>query len=230
MMNAQVFEALSNARYKVLTDSEAREAVYRLRYACYLGEGAIAPNETGLLTDALDLTPNCMHVAIEVDGVLLAAMRLHLLSKLALTSPTLDVFPEIMDDLEKGQTALDPTRFVIDPSARKMRVPLHFLALRIPFLAAMHYDVDLALASVRTEHIAFYQRYLGYELAIKARAYPGLKKPLHLLKANFKGQRDKVLARTPVFGPLSDIPHADIVFPDLQAAYAAPQRGGVEAA
>ncbi|TGD43340.1 GNAT family N-acetyltransferase [Pseudotabrizicola sediminis] len=229
-MNPHVIEALQRSRYRVLTDKKDLEEVYRLRYKCYLAEEAIAENESGMLTDALDEAPNCVHVAIEVDGKLQAAMRLHLMSNLSLTSPTLDVFPELSDHLRQGRTVLDPTRFVIDPDARKMRVPIHFLALRIPFLAAMFYDIDLALASVRTEHIAFYRRYLGYELAIKARDYPGLKKPLHLLIANFKEQRNAVLARSPVFGPLDEFPHADIAFPALSGIYAASKAGRPKAA
>lgn len=229
-MNPQVIDALQHCRYRVLTEPHDLQEVYRLRYKCYLAEGAIAENDRATLTDALDEEPNCVHVAIEVDGKILAAMRLHLVSRLALTSPTLDVFPEILDAVKRGQTVLDPTRFVIDPGARKMRVPLHFLALRIPFLAAMFYNVDLALASVRTEHIPFYRRYLGYELAITARAYPGLKKPLHLLTAKFQEQCDAVLARTPVFGPLDAFPDADINFPALSGVYVASKEGRSEAA
>lgn len=230
MMNPQVIEALKRARYKVITEKQELAEIYRLRYTSYLAEGLIVESESAVMTDALDKTPNCVHVGIEVDGEIVAAMRLHLLSKLSLVSPTLDVFPEILDYLRQGKTSLDPTRFVIDPAARKMRVPLHFLALRIPFLAASFYGIDLALASVRTEHIAFYQRYLGYELAIKARSYPGLKKPLHLMTAKFQEKRDAVLARTPVFGPLEEFPHADIAFPALSGIYAASKEGRSEAA
>ncbi|MDO8884551.1 acyl-homoserine-lactone synthase, partial [Pseudotabrizicola sp.] len=122
-MNPQVVEALKQSRYKVLTNRQDLEEIYRLRYRCYRAEGSIVENEQGIMTDAFDETANCVHVAVEMDGKILAAMRLHLLSKLSLTSPTLEVFPEILDYLKQGQTVLDPTRFVIDPSARKMRVP-----------------------------------------------------------------------------------------------------------
>jgi len=229
-MNPKVIEALKRSRYKIITDKDDLEKVYRLRYKCYHAEGAISEDASAIMSDALDEAPNCVHVAIELDGKISAAMRLHLLSKLSLRSPTLNVFPELLDHLEQGQTSLDPTRFVIDPAARKMSVPLHFLALRIPFLAAMFYDIDLALASVRTEHIPFYRRYLGYELAIKARSYPGLKKPLHLLTANFREQRDAVLARTPVFGPMDRFPNASIAFPVLSKVYVASKEGRSKAA
>ncbi|MGJ8598019.1 N-acyl amino acid synthase FeeM domain-containing protein [Sulfitobacter sp.] len=229
-MNKQVIEALKRARYKVLTKSQDLEEVYRLRYSCYRAERSIAENERCIMSDAFDKTPNCVHVAVEIDGEIVAAVRLHLVSKLSLMSPTLEVFPEILDDLKHGETVLDSTRFVIAPEARKQRVPLHFLVLRIPFLATMFYDIDLALAAVRVEHTAFYRRYLGYEVAMEPRSYPGLRKPIQLLTTKVREQRAAVLARTPVFGPVHEIPQSNIAFPDLSGVYVASKDGGSEAA
>lgn len=229
-MNEQVLEALKRARYKVVTDSDDHEALYRLRYTCYRAERSIAPNDSGMMSDAFDETANCVHVAIEMEDRMLAAVRLHLVSELSHVSPTLEVFPEVLDMLEGDQTVLDPTRFVIDPSARKQRLPLHFLALRIPFLATIFYDIDLALAPVRAEHVPFYRRYLGYEPVLEPRSYPGLRKPIQLLTANVREQRDAVLARTPVFGPVDEIPHSSIDFPKLSGAYVAATRGRTDAA
>lgn len=229
-MNQNVVEALMHSRYKVLTDKQDLDEVYRLRYKCYRAERSIAGNESAVMTDAFDETENCVHVAVEVEGKILAAVRLHLLSRLSNSSPTLEVFPELLENLDRGQTVLDPTRFVVDPSARKRRVPLHFLALRIPFLATMFYDIDLALAPVRADHTAFYRRYLGYELAMEPRKYPGLKKPIQLLTANVREQRDAVLAHTPEFGVVESIPHSDISFLALSGVYVASGRGRVEVA
>ncbi|WP_299350800.1 acyl-homoserine-lactone synthase [uncultured Shimia sp.] len=229
-MNKQVIEALKNARYRVLSESQDLEEVYRLRYKCYRAERTIAKNERGIMSDAFDETANCVHVGVEIEGKILASVRLHPVSMLSPTAPSLEVFPEILQDIEEGQTALDTTRFVIDPSVRKQRVPLNFLALRIPFLATIFYDIDLALAAVRTEHAPFYRRYLGYKLAIEPRSYPALKKPIQLLTADVKEQRNAVLARTPVFGPIEDIPHSNVAFPELSGIYAASRSGQSAAA
>jgi hypothetical protein len=229
-MNKQVIEALEHSRYRVVTDSKDLERIYRLRYKCYRAESSIPENELGIMSDPFDKTANSVHVAVEIDGEILAAVRLHLVSKLSTTSPTLEVFPEVLDDIKNGQTVLDSTRFVIDPAARRQRVSLHFLVLRIPFLATMFYDIDLALAPVRAEHAAFYRRYLGYDLVMGPRSYPGLKKPIQLLTAKVKQQRDAVLARTPVFGPIDGIPHSNISFPELAGVFAASKHGSSEAA
>ncbi|UWQ95646.1 GNAT family N-acetyltransferase [Rhodobacteraceae bacterium M385] len=229
-MNNQVIEALKRARYRVLSTDQELEEVYRLRYNCYRAEKSIPANERLMMTDPFDETPNCVHVAVEYDGEIFASVRLHLLSQLSFASPTLEVFPEIMDDIKLGKTALDSTRFVIAPAARKRRVPLHFLALRIPFLATMFYDIDLALAPVRAEHSAFYRRYLGYEIVSEPRSYPGLKKPIQLLTAKVREQREAVLARTPVFGPVDEVPHSDIAFPELAGVYPSPKISNSKAA
>lgn len=229
-MNGRVIEALKRSRYKVVTDSRELEDIYRLRYRCYRAERSIGENESGMMTDAFDRTANCIHIAVEVDGEISASVRLHLVSKLSLVSPTLEVFPEILDDVKRGQTVLDSTRFVIDPAARKRLVALHFLVLRIPFLATIFYNIDLALAPVRAEHAAFYRRYLGYETVLEPRSYPGLEKPIQLLTAKVQQQRDAVLARTPVFGPVDEVPHSNIAFPDLSGVYEPSKRDSSEAA
>ena len=230
-MNEQVIAALEQSRYEVLTnDDDAMEDVFRLRYSCYRAEGAVTARADHRMTDPFDESENCVHVAVRVDGKIWSAVRLHLVSKLCQTSPTLEVFPELLDDLKKRRTILDPTRFVISPTARQKRVPLHFLTLRIPFLASIFYNIDLALAPVRAEHTAFYCRYLGYKPVLEPRSYPGLAKPIQLLTANFREQREAVLARTPVFGPLKDIPQASIEFPSLSGVYASFKSGNSEAA
>ncbi|RYH01455.1 GNAT family N-acetyltransferase [Salipiger sp. IMCC34102] len=229
-MSDRVISALNRAQYRVLTEEQDLEEIYRLRYDCYRAENSIPENERGLMTDAYDETPNCVHVAVDIDGEIAAAVRLHLVSRLSFSAPTLEVFPEVLDDVARGRTVLDSTRFVIDPSARKNKVPLHFLVLRVPFLATIFYDVDLALAPVRAEHTAFYCRYLGYEPALEARSYPGLAKPVHLLTAKVREQRAAVLARTPVFGPMDEIPQSNIDFPELSGIYAASKKGRSSAA
>ena len=133
-MDEHIDEALKQVRYKVMTDSSDLEAIYRLRYTCYRAQRSIAENESERMTDPFDETANCVHVAVLMNDEVLAALRLHLVSKLSHVSPTLEVFPEVLDRVENEETVLDPTRFVISPKVRGSRVPLHFLALGFLFL------------------------------------------------------------------------------------------------
>ncbi|MGP1356641.1 N-acyl amino acid synthase FeeM domain-containing protein [Roseicyclus sp.] len=223
-------EALKRSRYKVVSEGEDLEAIYRLRYKCYRAEGSIPENELGMMSDPFDETDNCVQIGVEMDGELLASVRLHLVSKLSPVSPTLEVFPELHDYIERGQTILDPTRFAVDPEARKHRVKLNFLTLRVPFIATIFYDIDIVLAPVRAEHAAFYRRYLGAKPATGLRSYPGLKRPVQLLTTDVRAERDGILERTPFFGPVAEIPNANIAFPSLSGVYVASRRGRSDAA
>ncbi|MGB3624818.1 MAG: hypothetical protein WA989_03255 [Henriciella sp.] len=229
-MNVRVLEALRRTQYSVVNDDAGLEEVCRLRYQCYRAEGAIGDSSSQLMSDPFDETENCVHVAVKMDGTILASVRLHLATPLAPISPTLDVFPEVRGSLDEGKTVLDPTRFVVDPSARRDHVPLHFLTLRVAVLATMFYDVDLAVAPVRAEHVAFYNRYLGYRTASEPREYPGLRKPVRLLMSEGRTQRQAVLERTPVFGPVDEVPGADIDFPPLLDIRPRPDQESVGAA
>ncbi|MBV7407489.1 GNAT family N-acetyltransferase [Maritimibacter sp. DP1N21-5] len=228
-MQKQIMETLKECRYSVLSHDDDLDRVYRLRYDCYRAEQSIPMNTSGIMHDAFDDTPNCVHVAVEMNDMFIAAVRLHLVSSLEYPSPTMEVFPEINYSVEAGHTLLDPTRFVVHPAARKMRLPVHYLALRIPFLATDFYDTDIALAPVRTEHSAFYLKYLGYEHCGEPRLYPGLKKPVGLLTANVRKHRAEILEKYPFFGRIKELPQSDIDFPSLAGVYT-PSTGRVSRA
>lgn len=229
-MNEQVIEALKRARYKTFTRGQVPQDIYRLRYRAYRVEGAIEPNEQGIMTDAYDETENCVHVGVELDGKILASVRLHLVSSLTPVSPTMDVFPEVHEYIERGKTLLDPTRLTVDPAAREHRVKLNFLIVRVPLLATIYYDTDIVLLPVRAEHGAFYRRYLGAKPAIGPRNYPGLKKPIQLLTTDVRAERDGIVERTPLLGPIESIPQSNVPFPDLDGVYVASKKGRIDAA
>ena len=214
-MNEQVLAALRACRYRVVTDDAGLEDIFRLRHKCYLAEGSISQNDHGLMGDVFDDLENCVNVAIDMDGELLAAVRLHLVTRRTPVSPTLRAFPEMESEVERGTTILDPTRFVVDPSARHRKVPLHFLGVRVPLMGTIFYDTDLCLIPVRPEHAPFYRRYLNSELVIGPRDYLGLKKKLQLMVTDVRRERPAILRRAPVFGPIPEVPTAHIPFPTL---------------
>jgi hypothetical protein len=211
----KVLDTLEQCRYSIVTDGDDLERVYRLRYDSYRAEDAILKNERGMMSDSYDESSNCVHVAVEMDGEYVAALRLHVFSSEVPVSPTLDVFPELWDLVKSGKSMLDPTRFVVKTGVSKNFLPLHLVTLRIPFLGAVAYDVDFVLAAVRAEHGAFYRRYLRCDHFAAPRAYPGLTKPITLMMTDLAENRDKVLARYPFFGHVDSIPQSEIHFPQL---------------
>lgn len=215
-MKEQVLAALKRSEYSVARTAAELEAVHRLRYKCYLAEGAIEANDRGLMEDPFDTLENCVNITIKMDGEMQAAVRLHVVTKSMPLSPTLSVFPEARSYLDAGLTILDPTRFVVDPSARQKRVPLHFLGVRVPLLATMFYDTDLCLIPVRPAHAPFYSRYFHSEMKLPPRPFLGLTTPLQLMITDVRHEREAILERTPAFGPIPDLPMSDVPFPRLR--------------
>ena len=71
------------------------------------------------------------------------------------------------------------------------------LVLRVPFLAAGWFGMDVVTATIRREHEAFYRRVLR----MTPRAYPSLLKPLGLMTVDYRQEAPNVLRRYPFFAP-----------------------------
>ncbi|HEV2000779.1 MAG TPA: hypothetical protein VGQ97_09890, partial [Xanthobacteraceae bacterium] len=76
---------------------------------------------------------------------------------------------------------------------------LPYITLRLPWLACEYFNADVCLATVRSEHQAFYRRVFGQRPKCPARTYPGLMKPIALMMLDYRQGRDQVNARYPFF-------------------------------
>jgi hypothetical protein len=190
-------ELLDRVDYRLAETEEEREEIYRLRYRAYFNEGAIEPNRERKITDRFDDLPNSWIFGVYFDGVLASSLRISVASPEWPDTPSMNVFSEILGpELAKGRIMVDPTRFVADP-ARAGRIPeLPYMTLRLAYVACEYFHADLGLASVRTEHQAFYKRVFLHTIS-PARAYPTLTKPICLMAIDFPGMREKVFARYP---------------------------------
>ncbi|MGY8661005.1 hypothetical protein Q3C01_01385 [Bradyrhizobium sp. UFLA05-109] len=190
------------ATVQLMEDASTLGAVQRLRYSCYKREGIIRESADGLLIDEFDYISNKYNFVVSVDGQLVSAIRVHVLTANDDVSPTQHAFPEVISRLlADGALVVDPNRFVVDRDASTRWPELPYFTLRLPYLVATVLDADIALAAVRQEHIAFYTRILAYSLVGAPRPYPKLTKPLALMTADFKASDTSVLARFPFFGP-----------------------------
>ena len=171
---------------------------YRLRYNGYLREGAITPNESGLITDSFDCAPNSLLFGVYMDGRLASTIRLGIASRHDGDSPATTTFADCLQPLiDDGRTLIDPTRFVLSEEHARAHPKLPYVTLRIAWVVADHLGVDHVLASVRTEHQAFYRRFFGHKLVCPARPYPSLIKPLSLMILDCREARERGLRRYP---------------------------------
>lgn len=191
---------LQDVDYRIAVSEAECDAVFKLRYRCYLGEGAIKPNASGFFKDDYDDLENCWIFGIHLDGELVASMRFHLISPEFPTWPALDVFPDIIGPkLNQGMKIIDPTRLVVDPIASKKYPELVYITMRIVTMACEYFEADSCLATVRSEHRAYYRRVFQLKQVCEPRHYPSLLKPICLMAGDLVSIRDKIAARYPVF-------------------------------
>jgi N-acyl-L-homoserine lactone synthetase len=194
----RVQELLERVDYRVAETDEEREAIFRLRHEAYLREGAIAPNSTKMLMDHFDETDNVWVFGVHVDGRLASSIRVHAASKQHPISPSIDVFADLLaPELALGRTVIDPTRFVADFEMARRHPELPYVTVRLGYLAGEYLNAEIGIASVRSEHKAFYRRLFGMSQACEERRGPGLAKPVCLMKTRYASVRDQIVGRYP---------------------------------
>jgi hypothetical protein len=172
--------------------------MYRLRYRAYLREGAILPSDDERVTDRFDDSPRSFIFGVYIHGELCSSIRVSVATPEYPTSPSVEVFPDILrPELARGRTLVDPTRFVADPEKAKRYPELPYATVRLGYVAGVHFNADIGLATVRAEHRAFYRRVFMQEPLCEPRLFPGLLKPVGLMAAHYPTLREKVFARYP---------------------------------
>lgn len=195
---ARGHELLDRIDYRLAETDAEKEEIYRMRYRAYLNERAIEPNADEIVTDRHDDMPNSWIFGVHVDGVLSGSIRISVASPSMPTSPSVDVFQDILwPELQRGKVIVDPTRFVADPDRIQRAPELPYVTVRLGYVACCHFGADIGLATVRPEHRAFYRRVFLQQPLCEARLFPGLLKPVGLMAANYREIQERVYARFP---------------------------------
>ncbi|UIJ72807.1 acyl-homoserine-lactone synthase [Aurantimonas sp. HBX-1] len=196
----KVSSLLEDIEYDRVETDEQREAVYRLRYDCYLSEAAIDPREHPRFTDPFDEQDNGFLFAIRYRDRLISSIRLHIATPEYPDTPSMTAFADVLGVLTgRGETFVDPTRFVVDRRVRAATALMPYATLRLAAMAADHFDTDHIIATARLEHTPFYRRIFQLEPRTQPRDYLGLVKPLCLLSNDTETIRERVYTRYPIF-------------------------------
>jgi hypothetical protein len=196
----RVMGLLQRVDYRRAETSEDRDAIFRLRYAAYLREGAIPPCASQRFADGLDDSDNAWIFGVYVEGELASSIRLHVASRQAPGLPALNVFSDLLSpEIAAGKVIVDPTRFVADRALSRRHPELCYVTTRLAVLAAEFFHADLLLATVRKEHLAFYGRVFGHRLICEPRHYPSLSKPISLMALDYPLARERLVQRNPFF-------------------------------
>lgn len=195
-------ELLDHVDYRLAATDDDREAVFRLRYEAYSREGGVAPRFDRRLSDRYDDLENTSVFGMFIDGELAGTIRASVVTAGMSDCPAMEVFPDLIQPyLEAGKVLIDPTRFASD-EALAHRYPglLPYLTIRIPWMAAAYFNADFILATVKSEHRAFYRRTFNCVPVGDPRFYPTLLKPHHLMTCDYRVMRPRVQERYPSFG------------------------------
>ncbi len=191
---------MERVTYRTAITREDKEAIYRLRYDAYMREGAIEPNPTGMFHDPFDDVSNVWIVGMFIDGELASSIRLHVASDETAPFPASTVFADILSpQLRRGRIMVDPTRFVtrLDFSRRFAEMP--YLTVRPGWTAGEYFQADYILATIRSEHQAYYKRVFGHQPWCAARNYPTLKKRIACMALDYPAARERVYTRYPFY-------------------------------
>src|SRR6185295_17203840 len=93
----RVAELLDRLDCRLADTPEEREAIFRLRYECYLREGAISPNASETFCDPYDDSPNARIFGLYLDGELASSIRIHVTSPEHADFPSYYVFEDLLD-------------------------------------------------------------------------------------------------------------------------------------
>ncbi len=186
--------------YRLIETPEDRDAVYAMRYRAYLHGGLISPSESQRIIDVYDEAPNAWIFGVYLDGELCSSLRLHVLTSAAPMSYTTELFGDVLNSrLDRGEVFVDPARFAADPDKTQGFHELPYLTLRLAYLACDHFNADLGLAMVRTDHQAFYRRVFLHETLTEPRPFPGWhSRKVVLMASDFATLRERVLTRFPI--------------------------------
>ena len=199
-LSESVARLLDKIDYRLADSTDAREAIFRLRYQAYTRDGGIFPNGSRKFSDAYDEIGNVFLFGVYIDGELASSIRIHVASREHPAFPTLDVFPDILQtEIDAGKVIVDSTRFVADEKLSRTYRVLPYATLRLGGMAAHHFHADHLLAAVRPEHQAFYRRIFHHRLVGAPRPYPGLAKPICLMMADYPRFVGQVHRRYPFF-------------------------------
>jgi len=195
-----VTSLLKDIEYRRCESGEDMEDIYRLRYSSYLAAGMIGPNDSRMIRDDLDESPNSYRFGVYFEGNLVSTLRLHYISADFPDAPSVRVFKDaLMPRLDAGETFIDPSRFAADAQwASTLRV-LPYITLRLAMVARHYFNPSAILTAIKEEHAGFYKRIFESETVVEARTYPGLKMPVILYQSRCPEPLASVEARYPFF-------------------------------
>jgi hypothetical protein len=197
----RVLRFLERVEHRIAKTDCDREAAFQLRYDAYVRNNLMEPRTDRRLFDSrYDTVPNAWITLTFVDGELAATTRLNLGIGEDAVLPSVAVYPDVVvPRLRAGSVILEATRLAANIRLSGSNPELAYVTLRPACMAAVHFDIDFAVASPRLEHMAFYRRVLLFSQWCEPRPYPGLNAKFGCMGTEYRAVRASIEARYPFF-------------------------------
>lgn len=161
----QVIGVFNDFVLEVCTSTASLKAAFLLRYRAYLAVDAIGENEDGFLFDHYDSLPNARVFLVWYQGKAVATVRSCVYSERYnwIATEAVEYFRrDVFTQLGEGRRILESNRFAVDPDFQgRQSLTARLLLFRAHGLNASVHQCEYIMTSVRDNHIAFYQRFLG---------------------------------------------------------------------
>jgi len=202
-------KTLELIEYRKITTSKEIEDVQRLRFEAYSRENNVFSDRSFLRSDKFDNEKNAEIFGLYIENRLASSLRLHRVTSETPQTPSALYFPEFfMTRLARGDSFLEPTRFVASEEFARRFPSLHFMTMRVCFMATVHYQVPFILCSVRAEHGSYYRRYFGMEAEVVGKRVPTIAVPADLYVGKVADKLPLVEERLPFMRSTEDERHA----------------------
>jgi hypothetical protein len=195
----QVFDLLDRADCRTIKTPGEFEAAYKLRYDAYRRENWIDPSESEKIHDAdYDQAPNGRVFGVFIDGDMASTIRIHVARSQCDVLPSAGVFADVISPrLSEG--VVDPTRFAAKFEFSRNYPGLAYVTTRLTWLATEYFGAAYLLATIRSEHQAFYKRVFGHSPWSGERDYPIVNRKIVCMGVDFALHKQRVESRYPFF-------------------------------
>jgi hypothetical protein len=195
----QVFGLLERADCRPIETAAEFEAAYKLRYDAYRRENWIDPSESEKIHDTdYDQAPNGKVFGVFIDGDMASTIRIHIARSRGDVLPSAGVFGDVISPhLSEG--VVDPTRFAAKFEFSRNYPGLAYVTTRLTWLATEYSGAAYLLATIRSEHQAFYKRVFGHSPWSGERDYPIVNRKIVCMGVDFAEHKQRVESRYPFF-------------------------------
>jgi hypothetical protein len=157
-----IVDFLDRVTYRVMRTEAELDQVFQLRYESYRHMGLIGDLKDGRWSDRHDEDTAYRNFGVFVDGALMGAIRVNVLSPDARDSMALEMYPETLGPMvDAGCRIVEASRFCHSMEGVRRHPALTFATIRVVALAAVHHRCTHLTSSVRREHLKFYERVVG---------------------------------------------------------------------